>query len=256
MKSWLSSVPLLLVLLVSVPNLVASAKSSTKAPSDSTQVCTKDCIKGTICVDNQCVSDVCGGKSGKTCPSGYECSPSTTSSGSGHCVLQHCGPNNSTCPPGFWCDNGVCTQGICPIGCAVWNDGCNTCICNVPSISASAVVPTPLCTKMICPVHGTPKCIEPVGNCTMVENQLAFFQLGTVNNLVDMYDRLDPPYKALFIDRVTTASPTILTGAPTTQKPSKTGHPTKGTPTKTTTPTTGTPTSAPSTNTPTKKAGR
>ena len=124
--------------------------------------CKETCKTGYSCVDGQCKMN-CGGfyNVGVECLDGYQCMGDSDPEFGGHCEKYNCGGiGNIPCKDGYWCKiiqndisdpMGVCTDEICPKGCAIWNDGCNICGCATDGGS-------PSCTEKFCEKKGTPFC--------------------------------------------------------------------------------------------------
>ncbi len=174
----------------------------------STSSCKEKCKEGYECMDGVCKL-LCGGESMNpvTCPNGYYCyGVQMAWDAPGHCEKLECGGIAGIgCKPGYWCDivqtdisdgMGVCTNRKCPAGCAVWNDGCNTCSCSDPS--------GPICTEMACKEYGTPYCeketIPP--ECDEIEAKFQKVQDGLVSDLQSLYNKLDDSHKKKFLDSI------------------------------------------------------
>jgi hypothetical protein len=67
---------------------------------------------------------------------------------------------------------------------------------------------------------GTPHCLVE-DQCLPIEAQLDALQSATVTDLVQMFERLDPPHQQAFLKIITSVSPTSVpthTKAPSKQK--------------------------------------
>jgi len=200
--------------------LTSSSKNTTTAKPSTGKVCTMDCIIGWVCQDGACVPEGGEGPCGPTimtsngpCSTGYQCvyMSQVGNQPVGYCLKQDCGGTLGTCTGnGYWCDLqdssnadslGVCTNLVCPQGCQTWFNGCQTCGC-------SGIGETSFCDDIACLKYTTPRCDMP-DECDTITAHLDALELGTVDDMVSMYGRLDPQYQQMFIQKITpTAAPT------------------------------------------------
>lgn len=126
--------------------------------------CNEACKTGYSCINGECKLD-CGGvfNVNVECPDGYQCMGSLHPEFGGYCEKLNCGGSgNIPCNGGYWCKiikksaanpMGVCTDEACPIGCAIWNNGCNTCECKTAGFPTN-------CSRKRCKRKGTPYCVK------------------------------------------------------------------------------------------------